>query len=522
VPPQQTDVLVIGAGPSGLFATLELARHGVRARLVEREPRPHDQARATVIQPGTLEILARAEIAQRFLDAAEHLGCARVFDADLNMVGEVSFTGAGCRWEYQCSLPQSRTEQILSKRLQELGGVVERGVDARSVEATDGGVAVELGRADGSIERTEVGWVLGAGGAHSLTRASMDELLTGETYPGNAVVADVRVAADLPRDGSALIATPQGYMLLGPLPGGRWITFVGDLDDDESRRLEDESPLHIVAAAIARRLGTRVQLEDIAWASAFRMHRRLVSRMANEHRFLLGDAGHLSSPFGGEGLNAGLHDAHNLAWKLALVLQGRGRPGLVESFASERLSADVHILDVSDRLHRFAKGAVQSARTGVRPSPPTPDQVRALVRSRTMLDASYPRSPLSGECRGPASDASSPPDPGDRYPDRLLLSGTRHHLLLFGGTDQETLSALLRRWQGLVDMHRDIGDPRRAGLPAEGAILVRPDGHIGFRACPADAAGLRALDAHLDSYLIAGPPDEPAPGAFVSDRSIEA
>ncbi len=495
------DVLVVGGGPSGLFAAVELARHGVKAQLIEREPHPHHHARATALQPGTLEILARAEILDQVLASSVHLGFARVFDTDLQPVGEMEFAGAGCPWEFQCSMPQWRTEQILAERLMQLGGTIERGVTATSLEATGDGVLARLERADGSSETVQAAWVIGAGGAHSVTRGSMQEVLVGETYPGAALVADVRVSCGLPRDGSALVASREGYVLLAPLPEDRWITFVGDLGEDEARRLDRDSSIDAVAATIERRIAAEISVEDVAWAAPFRMHRRLVSRLAGERRFLLGDAGHLSSPFGGEGLNSGLHDAHNLGWKLALELQGHGRPGLLESFASERLTADTHVLQVSDRLHELAHGAVESARTGVRPAPPTPAQVTAMVRSRSMLDVSYAGSDLVGEYLGLGADPTPTPAPGDRYPDRTSLNGTRHHLLLFGVTDEAALGELDRRWHTLVDVVRASGDPQRAGVRGTGAILVRPDGHIGFRATPADATGLAALDAHLNSYL---------------------
>jgi len=504
-------VLIIGAGPSGLFAAVELARHGVRARVIEREPRPHHQARATALQPGTLEILQQAGVLDRVLPACEHLGFARVFqvtDAGLERMSELAFAGVGCEWEFQGSLPQWRTEQILADRLAELGGGVERGVSVVSLTERADGMLVGLEAAAGARQDVEACWVIGAGGAHSTTRASMNERLAGSTYPGTALVADIRLTADLPRDGSALVASRAGYVLLAPLPGGRWLTFVGDLDDDEIALLDHGAAAGVapeaVAAAMARRIPTAVlEIDDIAWASTFRMHRRLVPRLADRHRFLLGDAGHLSSPFGGEGLNSGLHDAHNLGWKLALDLHGRARPGLLDSFAWERLAADRHVLQVSDRLHQLAHGAVEAARSGSAPStPPAAQDVTALARARSMLDVSYAGSPLIGERLAPGTPPLPSPAPGDRYPGRASLTGGRHQAVVFGIAADAELATLSRRWQGIVDVSQGTGDPRRVGLAREGAVLIRPDGYIGFRAVPADRAGISALDGHLSSYLV--------------------
>lgn len=494
------DVLVVGAGPSGLFSAIELARHGVHARVVERDPHPHDQARATAIQPGTLELLARAGVGDAIVAASEHLRFGRVLDTDLQTISELDFAGAGCRWEYQCCLPQWRTEQILTERLGEFGVRVERGVSARSVQSSADGVRVRLERADGTAEVGEAAWVIGAGGAHSITRASMHEELAGDTYPGTALVGDVRVRGDLRRDGSAIIASAAGYVLLAPLPGDRWITFIGDLDDGEVERLGRDTSLEAVAGCMERRVGGKVSLADVAWAAPFRMHHRLARRLAGERRFLLGDAGHLSSPFGGEGLNSGLHDGCNLGWKLALATRGHARPGLLESFEVERVSADRHVLEVSGQLHALAYGAVESARTGVRLAPPAPDQLAALVRARCMLDVSYADSPLVGEYGAVGAGATGLPEPGVRYPDGEGLAGTRHHVVLFGDADEVAAARLRERWAGLVDV-ASVRDGR-----APSALLIRPDGYVGFRASPADAAGIEALDAHLGTYMF------PAPG----------
>jgi 2-polyprenyl-6-methoxyphenol hydroxylase-like FAD-dependent oxidoreductase len=491
------DVLVVGAGPSGLFSAVELARHGVRARVVERRPEPHYQARATAIQPGTLELLARAGVADATLAASEHLRCARVLDANLELISELAFAGTGCKWEFQCSLPQWRTEQILSERLGELGVTVERGITASSIESRPEGLLVALEDVDGTTEIAEAGWVIGAGGAHSVTRASMTQELAGSTYPGTALVGDVRIRGGPPRDGGALVATAHGYVLLAPLPDDRWITFIGDLDDDELDRMRDGTPQGAIAASMKRRLGSIIVVEDVAWAASFRMHHRLAPRLAGDRRFLLGDAGHVSSPFGGEGMNSGLHDACNLGWKLALTVSGHAAPGLLESFELERLSADRQLLKVSDKLHALAHSAVRSARTGIRTPPPTPDDAAALARSRCILDVSYADSPLVGEYLAAGAQPPREPAVGARYPEDDQLSGTRHHILLCGDADEVKVARLRERWTGLVDVDC-VADG-----PSSSALLIRPDGYVGFRAAPADAAGIEALDAHLDKYVLA-------------------
>src|SRR5262249_30744435 len=157
----RNDVLIIGAGPSGLFAGAELARHGVAARLVEREVRPHRQARATAIQPGTLEILDSVGLLQPILDASERIRCSRLYGPDMSELGATHYDGVDCRFQFQCSLPQYETQRILEAHLASKGGAVERGVTATNVEADEDGVVVELAHADGRVETARPGVVIG-------------------------------------------------------------------------------------------------------------------------------------------------------------------------------------------------------------------------------------------------------------------------------------------------------------------------------------------------------------------------
>jgi hypothetical protein len=365
------------------------------------------------------------------------------------------------------------------------------------------GMLTELRGAGAAHEQVETDWVIGAGGAHSVTRQSLTGELAGETYPGTALAGDVQVACGLPRDGSALIASPEGYVLLAPLPGDRWITFIGDLHADETELLGRDISPSAVTACIRRRVPDAVQLTGIGWAATFRMHRRMAPRLAGDRWFLLGDAGHLSSPFGGEGLNSGLHDAHNLAWKLALDIQGRARPALVHSYEPERVAAARHVLATSDRIHQMAHAAVESARTGIAGAPLSADDAAALTRARAMLDVSYAGSPISSEYDQPGSQADAPGPPGGRYAGWPALTGDAHHLLL-AGAEPADVTRFRDRWAGLVQVGPNGAVPAPApGRAREpGAILVRPDGYVGFRAASADAAGIEALDAHLSTYLI--------------------
>jgi 2-polyprenyl-6-methoxyphenol hydroxylase-like FAD-dependent oxidoreductase len=168
------DILVVGAGPSGLFAACELARHGVGVRLVEREIERHRQTRATAIEPGTLEILDSVGLLPPFLEAAVHVRCTRLYRTDLSEINSATFEGIDCRCGFLCSLPQYETERILEAHLESLGGTVERGVTVKKLELDGDGVLAELVHGEDATETVHAGVVIGAGGAHSVTRDSMD------------------------------------------------------------------------------------------------------------------------------------------------------------------------------------------------------------------------------------------------------------------------------------------------------------------------------------------------------------
>jgi 2-polyprenyl-6-methoxyphenol hydroxylase-like FAD-dependent oxidoreductase len=495
-------VLIIGAGPAGLFAASELIRHGVRPRIVEQRVAPHHETRGTALQPAVLDILDRAGLVEPFISAGVHVKHSELFGPGMQPITSADFGGLGCRYEFQCSQPQWLTERILRAHLAERGVKIEYGAEVTAIEADPKTLRVTLT----SGERTEVvepRYLLGAGGAHSITRHSMKEHLVGDTYGGRYVVADVKLGLAIPPETARVIVGASGFALFAPLPEDRWLIYVSREEGDQ----RDDPPTEAELGAIVEaRVGGNVGLSDLRWVSYFKMHRREAESLGDGRRFLLGDAGHMSSPLGGEGINAAFMDAADIAWKLALVVRGAARPSLLASYAVERGMADRHALDVSNDIHTHIAGLVAICAEGGAPSltPSTADKIIAAARRRSMLDISYAGSPLVGE----AGEGSGRPAPGERFPAGLRLRGESHHLIAFGPVPG--LERLCARWNRLVavrDGKADGFDAADAGAPDGGAVLVRPDGFVGFRAAPVNATTLAALDAHLTSYLI------PAAGA---------
>jgi 2-polyprenyl-6-methoxyphenol hydroxylase-like FAD-dependent oxidoreductase len=490
-------VLIIGAGPGGLFAACELLRHGVKPRIVEQRLVPHRETRGTVLQPAVLEMLERGGLSEPFLRAGVHIRHLQLLGPGLQEIVSESFADAGCRYDFQCSLPQWRTEAILREHLDRSGLQVEFGTEVTAIEDDPDGVRVMLA-AGGRTETITAAYLLGAGGGHSITRHSMHEHLTGETYYGQYLVADAKVHLPWPPECGRLIVGPTGFVLLSPLPDDRLLIFVNRDEPETESELPTAAEL---GALLNARTGVDVGLSDLRWVSQFKMHKRVVERLSDGRRFLLGDAAHMSSPLGGEGLNAALMDAADIAWKLALVVRGGAKPSLLDSYAIERGLADRHVLEVSDEVHRLVMGLVAMCDGGGAMSlpPGDPAENAAAVRRRLMLDVSYAGSALVGQA-GASLDA---PPPGERFPGRCRLKGTGHHLIVFGETPR--LEHLRGRWGTLVsivDASNAEFDAAESGLPDGGAILVRPDGFIGFSAAPADETTMAALDAHLATYLV--------------------
>ncbi|WP_285567983.1 FAD-dependent monooxygenase [Streptomyces sp. RTGN2] len=546
------DVLVVGAGPVGLTAAAELRRHGVDCRIVDRLAAPQPHAKAIGIVPRTLEVWDSMGLVDRALDeAVPHLGQLVFIDGkprprfELTLPPEVPYPFA--------TLPQCTTEQLLTEHLAGFGTEVERSTELRSLEARPDEVEAVLAHADGRIEKLHARYVVGCDGAHSLVRKAAGLTFEGDAFPEQYMIGDVEVDWELPAGHSmrAVSLDDNGEMndmvVCIPMPGVRryWLSTLLPRaqptgEDDPSvpngpplGSQEGRGPELSQFQAVLDRLSPEVTTAStLRWSSIFRTSHRMVDRYRNGRLFVAGDAAHIHPPIGGQGLNTGVQDAYNLAWKLALTVHGLATDDVLDSYHAERHPVAQEVIDRTVRHARAARPAPSGLGSNG-------DDAETQLRRQAQLLVAYPDSPLVQ----PQTTERTPeagPAPGDRapdcrgllsdlaaYPRRLfdLLRTPRHVLLLFADSEHasgegaarlEACAAEAHRAaHGLLDAYlitaaevpqdarpvglrpprvRDAaGEFRDAYAPRDGeAILIRPDGYVSGRFHPAVPASLAA------------------------------
>ncbi|MGW6056419.1 FAD-dependent monooxygenase [Streptomyces sp. NPDC055189] len=464
-----TDVLVVGAGPTGLALACDLVRRGVRALVVERADALFPGSRGKGIQPRTQEvfddlgIIAAAEAAGGTYPVGmiwrdgERQGEHRMFDA-------VEPT-QDAPYNRPLMVPQWRTQEILYARLRELGGDGVR-FGAGLTELTQDGEGVTARLADGGTARAA--YAVAADGGRSTVRAALGIGMTGETVDPNPVlVADVRIPA-LDRDNWHMFPPAAeggggGFLAICPLAGTADFQLTAQFTDGTDPDTSLEGVRKVVAAR------THLAADDVTevrWASDFRPRAAMADRFRDGRVFLAGDAAHVHSPAGGQGLNTSVQDAYNLGWKLGAVLRGGAPAALLDTYEAERLPNAAQMLGLSTRVHRGEErrgDATRQLGLGYRDS-------SLAVETRTGL----PEGALRAGDRAPDGPLAA----GGRLFD--LFRGPHFTLLAVGGTDAAPPSPD----EELVHVHRvEAYAPYGRGL-----FLVRPDGYVGWAS--EDATGL--------------------------------
>jgi 2-polyprenyl-6-methoxyphenol hydroxylase-like FAD-dependent oxidoreductase len=483
-------VLVVGAGPVGMTMASELARFGIPVRIVDKAAQRTDKSKALVVWSRTLELLDRGGGAAPFV-AAGFKALAVNFIAGDKVIGRVSMEGVQTPFSFGLMLPQSETERLLEERLHDLGVTVERRVELATFKSKDDGVEAVLNHADGREEGVSTDWLLGCDGAHSAVRHGLGVPFVGETMNSDWMLADVHMTGyPCPNSEVSVYWHHDGVFVIFPISPGRY-RVIADLPPTAAEHPPTPT-LEQVQAIMDRRGPSGLKAFDPIWLAGFRINGRKVANYRAGRVFLAGDAAHVHSPAGGQGMNTGMQDAFNLAWKLAMVIRGRCAEHLLDSYSPERSGVGDEVLKAAARLTAIGTMRNPVAQTvrnlvghivlGLSPVQ------HKLMDTMTEVAIHYPKSPLNG----PAIDGPGP-KPGERVAPVAgqvpVGSGDAPRFALFADKTSATAD-LVKRFEGLLDP--DI----RPSLRDRGVWLVRPDGHV---ACSSLDAGVIAN--YLDSIL---------------------
>jgi 2-polyprenyl-6-methoxyphenol hydroxylase-like FAD-dependent oxidoreductase len=535
-----TDVLVVGAGPTGLTLAAQLRACGAAVRIVDRLADRVHESRALAIQPRTLEVLAGLDLADALIERGNpavglHLHArGRTIEVPLFDIG-VDDTA----YPYLLFLSQATTEEVLHDHLARHGVAVERRVELTDLDQRPDHVRCTVahrhgdgGGGDHRVEQVEARYVVGCDGARSTVRARAGIDFVGAAYPQTFVLADLDADGLEPGAAHAFLAD-AGMLFLFPLAEPAAWRLIGWPLHPVPAASRAPSPADLQALVDAY-TGDPPLLHDPVWATYFRLQHRQAASYRSGRVFLAGDAAHVHSPAGGQGMNIGIQDAWNLGWKLALVAGGAADPALLDTYHVERQPVARDVLRLTDRAFTIATSTRpihRIARTRVAPwlarlASLLPAARAAGFRTVAELAIDYRASPAVTDAR--AGRGRTAPRAGDRLPDAPVrldgaattlgraLAAPRHHLLCAGPSGRWSggpVDALAERHAGILDLHRlsrradpgalhDAGGAahRRLGLgrderPAQ--ILVRPDGHIAYRG---DGTGMAGLTAYLSRW----------------------
>ncbi|WP_336159387.1 FAD-dependent oxidoreductase [Amycolatopsis sp. VC5-11] len=530
---RRVEVLVAGAGPVGLTVAHELARRGVRVRVVDRAAGPATSSRATANHARTLEAYHQMGVLDEILPRGRKAENFSIHQGGRMLIRfGTDYSRLPTRFPFTLQVDQVIVESVLRDRLAGLGVPVEWSAELCDLEQRPDGVAVGLRHADGTREECTVPWLVGADGAHSTVRQRLGLALRGDSSE-TWLVADAVVDADLPADSLHWLHADGGPVLLVPFPErGKWrLLDTAPLDRDTS----PEAVAARFAERISPALGHRVHVEEPTWLSVFTIQQRKIDRMRAGRCFVAGDAAHVHSPASGQGMNTGVQDAVNLGWKLAQVVRGHAREELLDSYDAERVPVGAALLTSTKKatsliaLRNAAAALLLPAGLGLLGllKPLKRRVERKLLKGMSGLALEYSASPLT------AHDARAG---GVRAGHRVAFSAElaancpgwrelhelsadpRWILLAFAPTSTDRRAALdhvARRYSDTIAVRAvaerteeadpsawaDPGGALRAGLGVAPGdfVLIRPDGYLACRGALVDTPQLSAVlrRAHL-------------------------
>ena len=498
-PARDTDVLVVGAGPTGLVLALWLTRRGARVRIIDKLPAPATTSRALAVQARTLELYAQLGLADAVVARGRKAAGANLWVAG-RKVARAPFgdIGAGVSpYPYALIYPQDEHERMLIDRLHADGVEVERSTELSTFDSSAESIRARLRRPDGSSETCDATYIAGCDGAHSVVRQQLNIAFPGGTYEHVFYVADVDARGAV-MNGEVHVALDRNdFLALFPLYDAGRARLVGTVRSNaESRR---EITWEDVGKQVIEWM--RIDVDRVRWLSTYRVHHRVADRFRAGRAFLLGDAAHIHSPVGGQGMNTGIGDAVNLAWKLADVIVRRAGTALLDSYEPERIAFARRLVNTTDRAFVAVTSDSTLARLiRLKIAPPLIAQLFAIPRLRRLMFRIVSQTAITYR----ESELSEGPDGGDRLPWVDLGDGGDNFAPLSSldwqvhvyGTATADLRELCARRALPIHEFAWSAAMRRQGIARDALYLVRPDGHIGL----STAQTAERLAAYLDRW----------------------
>ena len=477
-----TDVLIVGAGPVGLFLANECARRGLRWKLIEERHSQSLYSKALAIFPRTLEIFDMAGVVAPFLERANRVNEVAVITGGRTLA-HMHFAPAESPYAFVAMVPQNVTEELLAEQLRARGGSIE--YDTKFVSATQqDGVVNATVESRGESSNVTAAYLVGCDGAHSAVRHTLGLPLEGGEYRDVFLLADIETNDALPAGELQLCPNELGPLAIFPMSATRR-RVVATIQQPEG----EVPSLDLVREIIRERAPAGIEACALYWSSYFRIHHRKVAQMRVGHIFLSGDGAHIHSPFGGQGMNTGLHDVWNLAWKLDLVLRGCASDSLLDTYAAERLpiiKSVIHTTDILTKVMGTPNKFAQALRNTFIPmvSRLAPFQ-HAFVQRLSELGIGYQGSPIVE-------------GPGTRYFDDSLRGGrgigARFLLLIDTAASRQAAEQVFERLERVVEVRSSL---------QPGVTLVRPDGYIAYSAHRSSTSALEAARSLLERHTIA-------------------
>jgi len=488
----QSDVLIIGAGPTGLVLALWLTRLGVKVRIVDKTAEPGTTSRALAVQARTLELYRQLDLTEAVVAKGHHVPAVNLWVKG-ERAARLGFESVGfglTPYPFLHIFPQDQHERLLIERLHALGVSVERRTELIGFTEEKDRIAARLREPDGREVDCAAAYIAGCDGARSIVRETIGTGFPGGTYRQIFYVADVEASGAALNGELHVDLDEADFLAVFPLAGQGRARLIGTVRDERADRADTMTFSDVSDRAISH---LKVEVKQVNWFSTYHVHHRVTEHFRKGRAFLLGDAAHIHSPAGGQGMNTGIGDAINLAWKLAAVVAGHAPDSLLDSYEAERIGFARRLVATTDRVFSFATAdgwIADIMRTRVAPllipMAAAFGPVREFMfRTVSQITLSYRGGPLS---RGAAGHVRG----GDRLPwvriddadNFATLAAMDWQVHVYG-----TANAELTAWCMTHDVPLHIFGWRSefevAGLARDALYLLRPDSYVAL----ADSSG---------------------------------